>query len=83
MNPRRLGWIGWALLAAFAIVLLLISGCAHRALPRCPPLTWTPVETPDGRVYVLDVEDAAKLQAHINGLRAGECRSVWANEKET
>lgn len=82
MNVRRLAWIGWALLVVFFIVLLLTSSCANRRLPRCVPLTWTPVETSDGTVYVLDAEDAQKLQAHINGLRAGECRSLWANEKE-
>lgn len=82
MNTRRLGWIGWALLAVFLIVAVLAASCTTRRLPRCVPLTWTPVETPDGRIYVLDAEDAAKLQAHINGLRAGECRSLWADEKE-
>lgn len=82
MNVRRLAWIGWALLVVFFIALVLTASCASRRLPRCVPLTWTPVETPDGPIYVLDAEDAAKLQAHINGLRAGECRSLWANEKE-
>lgn len=81
MNQRRLGWIGCALLAAL-LVIAFLAGCAHRRLPRCPALTWTPVETSEGTVYVLDAEDAAKLQAHINGLRAGECRSVWGNENE-
>lgn len=80
MNLRRLGWIGWALLGVLMIVVLLAASCAHRKLPRCVQLTWTPVETPDGTIYVLDFEDAAKIQAHINGLRAGECRSVWPDE---
>lgn len=28
MNVRRLGWIGWALLAVCAIVVVLAAGCA-------------------------------------------------------
>lgn len=28
MTLRRLGWIGWALLLAFAIVLVLAAGCS-------------------------------------------------------
>lgn len=82
MNTRRLGWIGWALIGSLVIVVLLAAGCATRRLPRCVPLTWTPVQTPEGPIYVMDAEDAEKLQAHINGLRAGECRSLWPNEKE-
>ena len=55
-----------------ALIILLLSGCA--SAPKCEKWKAYSVNTDEGPMIALDMENVHKLIAMLEGLNSGSCR---------